>query len=297
MCMGHHDSKRMRGVFYLSANRFLNPNQLEGIRQRSTIAAGMYLTHLIYTGWTKECHMSVIAFDIAQFFPSLNHNFLSLCLAKAGLNTNILNFFRSYHSNRYTTYAWNNFTSQKCATSVEVGQGSALSPILSAIYLAPIIKTFKKRIKNLKEKIHTDILSFVDDGLLISQEKSYELSSAFFLSSYNMISKIFSDAGLIMEHSKSEVFHFTRACNPSNPSIDLTSVGGPILHPKPIWRCLGFFFDRKLNFHHHVHHYATKCLSTLNTMKMLDNLSRGLLLTQKHLLYRTCIVPIALYDF
>jgi len=39
-----------------------------------------------------------------------------------------------------------------------VGQGSALSPILSAIYLAPIIKTFKKRIKNLKENIPTDIL-------------------------------------------------------------------------------------------------------------------------------------------
>jgi len=194
-------------------------------------------------------------------------------------------------------YAWNNFTSPKFTTSVGVGQGSALSPILSAIYLTPIIKTFKKRIKNLKEKIHIDILSFVDNGLLISQKKSYELSSTFLLSSYNMISKIFSDAGLVMEHSKSEVFHFLRAHNPPNPSIDLTSVGGPILRPKPIWRYLGFFFDRKLNFHHHVHHYATKCLSTLSAMKMLGNLSRGLLPTQKCLLYRTCIVPIALYDF
>ena len=283
--------------FHLSANGFLDPNQLGGIRQRSTINAGMYLTYLICTGWAKECHTSVIAFDIAQFFPSLNHNFLLLCLAKAGLNANVLNFFRNYHSNRSTTYAWSNFALQKFATSVGVGQESALSPILSAIYLAPIIKTFKKRIKNLKEKIHTDILSFVDNGLLISQEKSYELSSTFLLSSYNMISKIFSDAGLVMEYSKSEVFHFTRAYNPPNPSIDLTSVGGPILYPKPIWRYLGFFFDRKLNFHHHVHHYTTKCLSTLNAMKMLGNSSRGLLPMQKCLLYRTCIVPIALYSF
>jgi len=81
--------------------------------------------------------------------------------------------------------------------------------LTTAIYLAPIIKTFKKRIKNLKEKIHADILSFVDDGLLISQEKSYDLSSAFLFSSYNMISKILTDAGLVMEHNKSEVFHFT----------------------------------------------------------------------------------------
>jgi len=53
-------------------------------------------------------------------------------------------------------------------TNIGVGQGSALFSILSTIYLAPIIKTFKKRIKNLKENIPTDILSFVDDGLLIS---------------------------------------------------------------------------------------------------------------------------------
>ena len=117
--------------FHLSANGFLDPNQLGGIRQRSTIDAGIYLMHLICTGWMKKCHTSVIAFNIAQFFPSLNYNFLSLCLAKAGLNANMLKFFTNYHSNRSTTYTWNNFTSQKFATSIGVGQGSALSPILS----------------------------------------------------------------------------------------------------------------------------------------------------------------------
>jgi len=90
--------------FHLLANEFLDPNQLEGIRQCSTIDVGMYLMHLIHMGWAKDYHTSVIAFDIAQFFLSLNHDFLSLYLAKAGLNTNILNFFRSYHSNRSTTY-------------------------------------------------------------------------------------------------------------------------------------------------------------------------------------------------
>ena len=283
--------------FHLAANGFFDPNQLEGIRQRSTINAGIYLTYIIHAGWAKECHMSVIAFDIAQFFPPLNHFFLSAYLEKAGLDANILKFFQSYHSNRSTTYTWNNFVSKKFATSVGISQGSALSPILLAIYLTPIIKTFKKRIKNLKENIPTDILSFVDDGLLISQEKSYELSSAFLLSSYNMISRILSDAGLVMEHDKSEVFYFTRAHQPPNPSINLMSVGGPILHPKPIWRYLEFFFNRKLNFYHHVHYYMTKCLSMLNTMKMLGNSLRGLLPSQKHLLYRTCIMPIALYGF
>jgi len=178
-----------------------------------------------------------------------------------------------------------------------VGQGSALSSILSAIYLAPVIKIFKKRLKTLKENIPTDILSFMDDSLLISQKKSYLLSSSFLLCSYNIMSKILIDAGLVIEHSKTKLFHFTRARHPPNPSIDLSSVGGSVISPKPIWRYLGFYFDRRLNFNYHTHFYATKCLSTLSAMKILGNSSRGLLPIQKRLLYRTCILPIALYGF
>jgi len=174
------------------------------------------------------------AFDITQFFSSLNHQFLSLYLKKASLNTNIVRFFNSYHSNCSTSYSWNSFTSPPFNVNVGVGQGSALFSILSVLYLAPIIKTFKKRIKNLNKEISTDILSFVNDGLLISQEKSYPLSNFFLLCSYNIISKILINAGLVMEHNKTEIFHFTRAQHPPNPSINLTSVRGPIINPKSI---------------------------------------------------------------
>ena len=111
------------------------------------------------------------------------------------------------------------------------------------------------------------------------------------------MSKILLDTGLIIEHSKTELFHFTRAWHLPNLSIDLTFVEGPIISPKPIWWYLGFYFDCKLNFNYHTHFYATKCLSTLSTMKMLENSSRGLFPIQKWLLYRMYILPIALYKF
>ena len=147
--------------------------------------------------------------------------------------------------------------------------------------MAPIIKTFEKRIKNLKEKIPSDILLFIDNGLLISQEKSYELSSTFLLCSYNIMSRILFNTGLVMEHDKLEIFHFTCAQHPLNPPLDLSSVGGPILTPKPIWQYLGFYFNRKLNFYYHTHFYTTKCLSTLNAMKLLGNSFWGILPLQK----------------
>ena len=74
----------------MTANGFLDPNQLGSIRQRSTTDVGIYLTHLICARWLRQCHTSVIVFDIVQFFPSLNHEFLFTCLKKAGLNTNIV---------------------------------------------------------------------------------------------------------------------------------------------------------------------------------------------------------------
>jgi len=130
-----------------------------------------------------------------------------------------MSFFDSYHTGRFISYSWNQFSSLYFNINIGVGQGSALSPILPAIYLAPIIKTFKKRIKNLKESIPTDIHSFVDDSLLISQEKSYALSSSFLLCSYNIMSKILLDSGLIIEHSKTELFHFTRARHLPTPLL------------------------------------------------------------------------------
>jgi len=47
-----------------------------------------------------------------------------------------------------------------------MSQGSALSPILSALYLALILYILEKWLKNLK--IPVSILSFVDNGLLIT---------------------------------------------------------------------------------------------------------------------------------
>jgi len=49
---------------------------------------------------------------------------------------------------------------------IDVGQGSALSSVLSALYLSIILHIFEKRLKNLK--ILISIISFVDNRLFVS---------------------------------------------------------------------------------------------------------------------------------
>ena len=92
---------------------------------------------------------SFLAFDIAQFFPSLNHHLLALILGKAGFDLRVVNFFLNYLINRRTKYFWNNFSSSSFDINVGVGQGSALSPILSVLYLSLFLHILEKCLKNL----------------------------------------------------------------------------------------------------------------------------------------------------
>ena len=177
-----------------------------------------------------------------------------------------------------------------------MGQGSTLSFILSALYLAPVLHILEKHLKNLK--IPVSILFFVDDGLLIVQSKSFSLSNSSLFCSYNITSHLLEKFGLTMEHEKTKVIYFSRSHRIFYPLLlNLFIIGGSILHPRDTWKYLGFIFDRKLSFHQHINFYANKALLTVKCMKLLRNSIHGLIPHQKWLLYRSCILPIALYGF
>ena len=282
--------------FHSISNNFIHQCQLGGLKHRFTTDVGVTLTHFIRTGWVKNLTTSTLAFDITQFFPSLNYQILLLILEKAGFDIKVSNFFKNYLVNRKTTYLWNNFSSPIHNINVGIGQDSVLSPILSALYLSLIFYILEKCLKNLK--IPVSILFFVDDGLFISQNISLHVSNANLFCSYNIVSNLLTKFGLVMKHRKTEVFHFSKQRGEFNPPpLDLTPIGGLVLHPKDSWWYLGFYFDHKLLFKHHIDFYSCKAISTVKYMKMLGNLSRGLIPLQKYRLYRCCVLPTALYGF
>jgi len=66
--------------FYVISNNFIHQSQLGGLKFKSTMDASIALTHFIHMGWVKNLSTSTLAFNIAQFFPLLNHHLLSLIL-------------------------------------------------------------------------------------------------------------------------------------------------------------------------------------------------------------------------
>jgi len=57
----------------MASNEFIYPSQLGGLKFKSMIDTGVALTHIIQTAWIKNLSTSTLIFDIAQFFPLLNH--------------------------------------------------------------------------------------------------------------------------------------------------------------------------------------------------------------------------------
>ena len=207
-----------------------------------------------------------------------------------------MTFFSNYLVNRKTKYLWNDFSLPLYNVDVGVSQESALSPILSALYLSPIFHIFEKYLKNLN--IPISILSFVNDRLFISQSKLLSISNTNLFCSYNIILFLLMRFGLVIEYGKIEIFYFSRLHGTFNPPLlDLTSLGRPTLLLKLIWKYQGFIFDWKLLFWAHIDFYTNKTISTIKYMKMLGNSTRGLIPLQKRQLYRCCVLSIALYNF
>jgi len=125
--------------FATVANNFIHPSQLGGLKFKSMTDTGIALTYIIQTGWIKNLLTSTLAFNIAQFFPLLNHCLLTLIMKKAGFNNYIISFFANYLIDRKTIHFWNNFIFPIFNVNIGVGQVSALSPILSALHLSPFI--------------------------------------------------------------------------------------------------------------------------------------------------------------
>jgi len=90
--------------FHTISNNFIHQSQLGGLKQRSTTDAGVVLTQIICSGWVKNLITSTLAFNIAQFFPSLNHQLLPLILDKVGLDQRVFIFFKNYLVGRKTKY-------------------------------------------------------------------------------------------------------------------------------------------------------------------------------------------------
>jgi len=122
------------------------------------------------------------------------------------------------------------------------------------------------------QSISISIISFVNDSLFISQDKSLVVSNPHLFCNYHIIFSLLEQFGLVIKYRKIEVFYFSRSHKVFNSSLlNLTTLGDSIIYPKETWCYLEFIFNKKLTFQQHINFYTNKVISTVKYMKMLGN--------------------------
>ena len=153
------------------ANDLFHPGQFGGISKHATVDVGVILVDIISQNRDRGLHTMVLALDIAQFWPSINHNIIAMLMTKLGFHCKIISFLRTFLADCTTSYSWDGLTSDggfECSNGIP--QGDPLSPVLSALYLALIIKHFFPWDPN----NFINYLFFVDDSTLICSSFSMD---------------------------------------------------------------------------------------------------------------------------
>jgi len=152
---------------------------------------------------------------------------------------------------------------------------------------------FLKKTKLVLSSIPISTFFFVNNRLLISQEKAMKNQTQNSFVNTTLYCFLLLNLALLLSITSQKSFYFLRSIN-----IYILSFFGPPSIRRFVTlseRYLGFFFDIKLSFQQHIHYYANKALFTIKNMKMLGNSKRKLFPIYKQLLYRTCVLSIALY--
>ena len=146
---------------YLDKNKTLYQFQSGFRRNYSTDTCLSYLHDKILTGFDKNLITGLIAIDLQKAFDTIDHCVLLRKMKIIGFSDNVINWFRSYLSNRVFYVSVDNCLSDPGKIGCGVPQGSILGPLLFLIY-----------INDMSQAVESELYLYADDSCILFQHKS-----------------------------------------------------------------------------------------------------------------------------
>ncbi|KAL5257832.1 hypothetical protein ACHWQZ_G012689 [Mnemiopsis leidyi] len=236
---------------YLEANN-LHANHQSGYRaNHSCETATLKIYNDLLCLSNSKNKVVLLLLDLSAAFDTVNHNILiSKLKNEFGLKGEVLDWFKSYLTDRSFTVSINGKLSSKCFLKVGVPQGSILGPILFILYT--------KELNSIAKRHGFHIHLYADDTqLYIEFNPLYENLSNIeqrIIACFNDIKNWMAFNKLKLNQDKTEILIVQTKNNFSSwtvPSITL-SEEGETLNTSPVVKSLGVLFDEFLTFENHV---------------------------------------------
>ena len=224
---------------FFTKHNILNKYQFGFRKNHSTTLAIIEIVDKIREEMENGNSVIAIYLDLSKAFDLVNHEILLYKLNYYGVRGQVLDWFKSYLTDREQYTYINNTYSESIKTNIGVPQGSVLGPLLFLVYVNDI----KLRINNTETRL------FADDTNLFIFHKDLQILQQLATSALSELTKWFSNNKLTINFTKT---CFSVFSNKNTVNIQKLTWDGNVIQREAVARYLGIYVDEKLSWLHHV---------------------------------------------
>ena len=221
-------------------------NQFGSCMALSMVDAGLCLVHNVQNVHAVGLRTGICLFDISGFFDNVNHPRLVQLIHDLGFAPEIICWCDSFLADRRVHLKFNGILSDPLVSEVGTPQGSPISPVLSIIYMSPLLH-------KVRDWERSSLGMYMDDRVLFTCTENWEVVTETLSANYTMCIDWLTQAGLAVEPDKMEMLFFRRQCKWLDPP---TAIHLWILSHSTYYHVkassdvhyLGFYINHKLNW-------------------------------------------------
>ena len=228
----------------------------------STETAMIKVTNDILRAIDDYSDVILVLLDLSAAFDTLDHQILlSRLKSYFGFTGSVLQWFRSYLTNRSQKVVISEVASSLRQLEFGVPQGSILGPLLFVLYMAPLQDVISRH--------GLDCMFYADDTQLYIAVNPKKPSSELdrLSSCVEDIIKWNTDNFLLCNPTKTEVMHLTsRFIKNHSPPLQFLISGDTTIKPSEQVRDLGVILDKHMNMTLHINDTCKKILLSIKSI-------------------------------
>jgi hypothetical protein len=253
-----------RLVWYLETNKILTVYQSGFRKNRSTSDHVTRLEAYIREAFHGKKVVLGVFFDMEKAYDTCWKHGALMDLHQAGLRGHLPKFISNFLTERNFQVRCGSTLSGQFPQEVGFPQGSILSVTLFGMRINGIVKSINPAIQP---------FLFVDDLGICCQSVTVKQAENLIQLCINKIQEWCDQNGFKFSPTKSQCILFHRArSRTTEPSLKLNGTQIPIVAEV---KFLGIIFDNNLSFIPHIKQLKSRCIKTLNLLKVVSNYEWG----------------------